>query len=71
MWCREVERHVEVGPMKSTKGLIGLAALIVSVWGIVLVSYAKQTTEDSAKIAKLIPLQQSSCSSSSSSGSQE
>ncbi len=55
--------------MRIRKSLIGLATFTVSLWVIVIVTYAKQTTLDGAKLGRLIPLQQSSCSSSSSSSS--
>ncbi|MBE2204058.1 MAG: hypothetical protein IAE94_06960 [Chthoniobacterales bacterium] len=55
--------------MKNTKGLIGLATFVLSLWAVVVVTYAKQVAPGGAKLDRLIPLQQSSCSSSSSSSS--
>lgn len=55
--------------MKNTKGFIGLAAFTFSLWAVVVVTYARQTTSGSGKLDRLMPLQQSSCSSSSSSSS--
>lgn len=54
--------------MKNSKGFIGLAAFVLSLWALVVVTYAKQAGSG-VKLDQLRPLQQSSCSSSSSSSS--
>jgi len=55
--------------MNNTKGLIGLATFVVSLWAVVVVTYAKQAAPGAEKLDRIMPLQQSSCSSSSSSSS--
>lgn len=55
--------------MKNTKGLIGLAAFVVSLWAVVVVTYAKQTADGDTTMGRVIPMAGASCSSSSSSSS--
>ena len=56
--------------MKNTKGLIGLATFVVSMWAVVVVTYAaKQTAGGDRPITGALPMAGASCSSSSSSSS--
>lgn len=56
--------------MKNNKGFIGLAAFMACLWAVVVTTYANQVNNQGAdgKNAHLLPMQDASCSSSSSSG---
>lgn len=64
-------RRNRIQIMKNKKGLIGFATFFLSLWAIVVATYAKQMHQGGSKIDRVILMQQSSCSSSSSSSSGE